>query len=458
MNYTSRFDNKLGREVFRFQQVVNCAVRGDIAKPIETDNVQDKTEKPKEDEIDAVEAIETSNTSDEIPLDDLNHLQKTEDISKTGTIRQRWRLISAVQAWPSSAFPHPQLVDYSYENGNALRGAINAVNSTKPDLVWNHSYDAHDVAGYVENASWEDSTDIPVGVNADLVVDSQFDTKAAIGLAKGFIRNGSIGITMDCVPSHPKMPLEAFTQQQGEVVNNELVRWLPIEIFDVRHMALVAAGTGADPNAGRRDVMNQSKEIQEPLPEEPKNTGGKMNEEMLALFASLAQGLGVEVALSEEGKLPEGLDERLTKKIEKLTAFGEKYNKLVAQTEQITEMLAVDTFDNAIDAISEKVELAKHGQKLLEHYRKEAARWFDAAKTAAGKTDLNDSEKRMRARITKSDDLDYLEDITAEYREITETQLSSARTSAGQELAVDKKTDIDFAARDIAASVAKMFK
>lgn len=382
----------------------------------------------------------------------------------SGIVKQNWRLISAVQAWPSSDFYEPQMVDYGHEGGKTLKSIISLVNQSKPDLLWNHSHDAHDVAGYIDNASWEDSQDIPAGVNAELVIDPQFDYKAALGVQTGLIKSGSIGVTMDCRPSHEDMPFEKFISNQGKTINGNMVRWLPIKIQSVRHMALLPSGTGADPNAGLRVSPDNQKNKQvnnkqtEPQAEATKKEGERMADEKLTLLAELAKRLGIEVALSEEAKLPEGLAEKLSGKIDAMTAEFDKLMGVKILADAIVSKLDCKTLDEVSAVLDAKLDLAKCGEKLLDHFRKEAVKWFDSSRVALGKTEASEAEKRIRARIENSEDLSYLEDVALDYRGIAENGLSSKRTSEGVDItAEDKPVEVDQRSADIEASVNRMF-
>ncbi len=177
--------------------------------------------------------------------------------SADGLVRDNWRLISAIEAWPRTAFSHPQLLDYSDNGGAVIRQAIGLINSIRPDVTWNHSDDSKDIAGHLSNARWEDSTDIAPGVNAQVVINPEFDPKAAIGLQSGAIRSGSIGVNMQVTRSHPDTKFNDFIQKQGEVVGGKKVRWIPEKITAVRHMAMLPYGAGADPNAGKRAMDRQ---------------------------------------------------------------------------------------------------------------------------------------------------------------------------------------------------------
>jgi hypothetical protein len=471
-NYTKRVDTETGREVYSFTAVVNCSVRETPPVAIQEDNASKESNESKIPEAEEEVSTKPEDTADV----SVNNSLVSGDSSQFVT--QTWRLISAVQAWPHSGFRKPQCVDYAYLGGEVLKQAISLINSNRIDLIWNHSDDAHDVAGYVHNATWEEPGDIPCGVNAELVVDPEYDRKAALGLKSGLLRSGSIGINMECIPSHPSMEMQRFIGSQGEVVDGDLVRWLPIKLTGVRHMAILPAGTGADPYAGRRyanqteeiaeyivgrnEAIDTDKTVEEQKENENQVTGGKiMDEKWVALLSSLAKGLGVEVVLAENSEVPEGLEERLSKKIEGLTYLQTRHNKICQMIEELGEKAndgaAPSTFEETFSLLEDKIRLAAHGERLLAHYRKEAQKWFDSAKMSLGKTDLSDSEKRMRSRISKSEDLDYLEDIIAEYRDIAEANLNSSRISEGVDINPDNQKK-ELRNRDIEASSNKLFR
>lgn len=408
----------------------------------------------------------------EIPIDVVAENQQTKETTveneadmpvSHGHVRDSWRLISAVEAWPSSGFHLPQLIDYSHNNGEAIRGAVDLINSHKPDLTWNHSTDAKDVAGWVENAWWEQSEDIPFGVNADLVVDPQYDSKAAKGLENRVLRNGSIGFSMDVVPSHEDMPFEQFTAMQGKVVGNEKVRWLPVSVHSVLHMALVPAGTGADKFAGRREFGNQSTITEK---EKVQNNEVKgMLEDSVRILANTCQTLGIDVALvADEGaSVPDGLEERLIKKLENLSTIQKQYNSLATLVEKILEIanqngLNVASIVELENEIPRLCVWANEGEKVLTARRDEALEWYDKAKFQPD-VEMSESEKRMRNRIANSRDLEHLQDIIEEYRKVAELRFgNSQRSSVAEELPVENKgAELKEISRDIVESAAKIF-
>jgi len=448
------FNSERQSNIYRFETVVNCSARR-IEPIVET--VQ-------------TEVTEETPATEEEPTEDISFSNSVSTEIPTGPVTQNWRLISAVKAWPNSSFVMPQLVDYGHDGGETLKKIVDLVNLSRPDLIWNHSNDAHDVCGYVTDASWEDSDDIPVGVNAQLYVNPDFDKKAAVGLQDGILRNGSIGVVMDCQPSHPNMKFSKFLESQGQTVNGNEVRWLPIDVKAVRHMAIVQSGAGADPNAGRRNIMtdNMKNEPVENTTEEiiEENTITEENietkeisymEEHVSLLSNLVNALGVEAVIAENEAIPEDLQERLVTKISKYTEYKDRLNTLGSMLDEAKKIVGAESNDVFISTLNAKVALSEHGEKLLGHFRKGAVKWFDSAKAAMGRTDLSDSEKRMRTRIEVSEDLDYLEDMVTEYREIAESTLSVKRVSEGSDLPKDKPT-VSQKDKDIAASVAALYR
>lgn len=145
-------------------------------------------------------------------------------------------------AWPETPYPEPQVIDYGFQDGAALRQIVDVVNRSPINLVWDHSDRVRDLAGCVESAAWEPAGDIPAGVNATLVVFPEYDAKAAAGLQFGLLRVGSISIDAELVPSHPELPITEFLGRQGTEVNGQIVRWLPVNIRNVAHFAFVSVG------------------------------------------------------------------------------------------------------------------------------------------------------------------------------------------------------------------------
>jgi hypothetical protein len=347
-----------------------------------------------------------------------------------GMVVDSWRLISCGQFWPCMGFfMPPQMVDYGHDGGRVLKQAVAMINAKKIDLMWNHSDDAKDVAGHVEGATWENSSDIPPGINANLVVDPQFDAKAARGLMTGELRNGSIGVSMQCVPSHPKMPEEEFYTKQGKTIDGEVVRWLPKKMKDVRHMAMVAAGTGADPDAGKRNVGADNKGTSQNFKQE------KAMEKFAALLQSVLEKLSIDAIVDASIELPETVGERVNAKLELLISADRRYNELAEKVQAIGATLKVEGEENlsalaTVERLPKVLALAEQGRRLVEFKVKETLDWFDKAHFSPDKKDPSETVKRQRARIEKLTDLDHLDDLAADYKDMAEKKFAAPRKSS----------------------------
>ena len=89
----SRHDKTLGADVFVFNGIANCAVRQIDPTPPKLQHAADTPEQEK--------------------------LSIVPDV-----VRQRWRFLSAIKAWPHSGYYEPQLVDYTandYCHGDCFR-------------------------------------------------------------------------------------------------------------------------------------------------------------------------------------------------------------------------------------------------------------------------------------------------------------------------------------------------
>jgi hypothetical protein len=439
--FQSYIDNT-GRKVFEFDCIVDGQRRPRATPP-------------------AAPAVDADNQSANDEDEEAGvHVSNAAASAEDGLVRDVWRLISCVEAYPTTGFFLPQCVDYGHAEGKVLRQAIPLINASNPDLMWNHSLDAKDVAGHVEKARWEKSADIPPGVNATVVVDPEYDAKAAKGLSSGHLRNGSIGLSMRFTKSHPDMEDEDFYSRQGEMVDGDKVRWLPEKITSVRHMALVAAGTGADPNAGRR-TLNSADNTATANPK-PKETG---MEKLVELLKSVLDKLAID-AIIDEGALPESVAERVSTKLDNMVDANDKYNTLAASVQAIGAIIKTEgeadlTAAQTLERLPAILALADQGKRLVEFKVKEACDWFEKARFSPEKTELTDAEKRQKARIESLTDLDHLADLIADYKELAEAKFDASRKVAqNAELPGEPKSNYAYNGvdLDVRESSSRLFK
>lgn len=364
----------------------------------------------------------------------------------SGIVRQKWRFISAVQAWPTTAYGLPQLVDYGWDGGIALSQAANLINTSNPDLTWNHSVDARDVAGYITDAAWEQSSDIEPGITGYVVVDPTFDAKAATGISKGIIRSGSIGISAEMTKSHPDMELEEFLSNQGEDVDGDVVRWKLKSVVNVRHMAMLATGTGADPNAGLRYKKSISNNAGVTVEQPVEPIGGKqMAEEKTIrpdneLLAKVCGLLKVDETTLENVELAEA---KLVERIEKLQEKSDKFSNLAQSISGLEPYVIADnetglTVSEIVERLPHRLDYAKHGERFLVEKRDEALKAFDAANVQPD-IDLSENTKRLRQRISDSSDIDFVLEMLELHQGIAAERFGLNRSSQAEELPQENK-------------------
>lgn len=389
------------------------------------------------------------------------------DVSESddsGLVRQKWRFISATQAWPTTAYGMPQLVDYGWDGGIALSQGVNLINSSNPDLTWNHSIDARDVAGHITDATWEQSSDILPGITGFVVVDPNFDARAAYGISRGIIRSGSIGISAEMTKSHPDMDIEDFLSNQGEEIDGDVVRWKLKSVVDVRHMAMLATGTGADPNAGLRYKKSVSNNAGQATKQPVNNLGGNnmANVETVhpdnGLLAKVCSLLKVDETTLDNAELAEA---KLSERIEKLQDKADKYANLSQAIASLEKLVIAEnetglTVGEIVERLPQKLDYAKHGERFLSEKRDEALKAFDAANVNPD-ADMSDNSKRLRGRIENSDDIDFVLEMLELHQGIATERFGLNRSSLVEELPQEKKSVIGAKEKQIRDGAKKLF-
>ena len=386
---------------------------------------------------------------------------ETSEPDESGVVRQKWRFISAIQAWPTTAYGLPQLVDYGWDGGVALSGAVNLINESSPDFRWNHSVDAKDVAGHITDSTWEQSTDIVPGITGYVVVDPNFDAKAAIGISKGIIRSGSIGISAEMTKSHPDMEIEEFLSNQGEEIDGDVVRWKLKNVVEVRHMAMLATGTGADPNAGLRYKSTFTNSAgQQPV----KSIGGKkmIDEKTVhpdnGLLSAVCSLLKVDESILENTELAQA---KLSERIEKLQDRADKFSHLSQSIADLEKLVIAEnetglSVNDIIERLPQRLDYARHGERFLVEKRDEALKAFDSANVKADEN-MSDNVKRLRSRIENSKDIDFVLEMLELHQGIAEERFSLNRSSIVEELPQDKKSVVGAKEQRIRDGAKKLF-
>ena len=423
-----------GREIFELRHTIMVENReAPAARPI------------KKKEISKID----NESSDQEPLPLFN-----ED---SGVVKQKWRILSKVKTWPNTGYWEPQEIDYSAAPDEVLQQMIPLID-VQPDLRWDHSYSTKDIAGWVENAEWEEIGDIEAGVNAWVAADPEYDPKAAIGLRKGIIRSGSVGINARVVKSHPDMPTDKFVTMQGKIIDNQEVRWIPVEITNVEHMALVPYRLGADPNAGVREPQkrsNYSKAVNNTESPKLKKQGGQPMTDWAEKYADICNTLGVDFAVDEDAASAKQITQAV---VSKLLNLKESHKQLISIQQGLYEcekhLLDADETglksDEIVRRLPEKLRYSEHGKKFLDFQKTEAIRWFDMA-TVSPDADMSENDKRIRSRIHNSVDLEFIEEQLNLYKDVANGRFGPDRSSVKDEIPKDipkpvtntKNSDVD---------------
>lgn len=396
-------------------------------------------------------------------------------------VRVRFRLLSAVDAWPTMGWLGPQLVRYGHNDGAAIRQLPDLINNRpRPlPLMWNHSFDIHDKAGKVERAEWEQSGDIPPGVNGELVVNRNYDPKAAIGLETGELDATSICVHFDMEMSHPDMDFTMFWDLAGDAgmpheVDGRIVAWLPVAATEAYHHALVWAG--ADSNSGPRNEEAGSEPS--PLHNEEQhaaaqsgtaannNTEGGQGvmDKIIALCAAVLNALGIDAVLGDKGEVPSGLHDRVTEKLAGLLNLRDQYNALASKLQSLEKGLLKEgetslSAAEIVERLPGIVDMAKYGEAYLSDLRNSALGWFDKAKVDPSKPELSNEAKQIRAVIAACTSVEQLKAYVVEYQQAAEKRfgpVGDLRISAQEELP-GNSGQAHGADSDIGAAVARMF-
>lgn len=338
------------------------------------------------------------------------------------------RLITAANAFPSVGWLGPQLVKYGHNDGQAVKEIVQIMSeASRPvPLMWNHSYDAHDIAGRVDGAYWEHSSDILPGVNAFAKVNRKFDAKAAMGLETGEINATSIGVVMEKERSHPDMDFDTFVSlaSEGAEVDGQQVGWLPVKTIEVIHHALV--WSGADPNSGPRPIANTVFRNAEESAHNPTLRGGiELEINAIEILNSLCKDLGFDVVLSEGTEIPDDLQARFRHRVDAGTEALTRCFEIDSRLSRIKKDVLPDKPNastmETINALVDKLPAAKHGEAYIADLRIQALAAFDGAKTDPdNKPEMSMSEKTVRGVIESTSDIDALKAWITEYSKVKE--------------------------------------
>ncbi len=390
-----------GQKIYTMEGRIDCVRRPNPQQPAQVPTV-------------------TNNTSTESTITP----QMSGEAEDPDVVSVHMRLISAGDAYPSIGWLGPQLVKYGHNGGQAIKEIPQLMASARRPvpLMWNHSYDSHDIAGKINDAYWENSQDIVPGVNGWARVNRNYDAKAAIGLETGEINATSIGVIMEKERSHPDMDFDTFVSlaAEGAEVDGQQVAWLPVKTVEVIHHALV--WSGADPNSGPRPPTTNTvfKNAEESAHNHTLRGGIELETKPIEILNSLCKDLGFDVILSEGTEIPEDLQARFRSRVdagtEALTRCFEIDSRLSRVKQEILPDKPNASTMETLNALIDRVPLSKQGEAYISALRAHALAAFDGAKTdPANKQELSLEHKTLRGVIESTSDVDALKAWISEY-------------------------------------------
>jgi hypothetical protein len=154
----------------------------------------------------------------------------------------------------------------------------------------------------------------------------------------------------------------------------------------------------------------------------------------------MAGPLKLEQLAENAVEMPKDYEEKCIERFSALHKGFEEANTLKSALQNIGEKyLKADgevgvTASETLNRLPERLEKAKHGDAFLLHQRKEALRAFDAAKVDPAKAEMSGLDKKLRARIANSNDLDYLAEELERYQQIAKDRLGLNKSSESEDL------------------------
>jgi hypothetical protein len=417
-----------GKKIYSLTSIINCSPRKVPAEATAGSTQNAATTPPADGNSDAGSGSESA---------------PGQSAGNPDEVRVLTRLVSAVKVWCWNEYLGPMYVDFSHNNGAAVRQIPDLVNSAaRPvPLMWNHTDDIRAKAGRVVDASWENSSDIPAGANAYLVVNRKYDPKAALGLELGELNATSIGVDSDKVRSHPDLDFYTFMDLQGKVVDGVEVAWLVIAAKAVIHHALVT--DGADPYSGPREEQSTQNAAKAASHTQSSEGDRGMEEQLRRLLETWSNAIGINVALGPGSAIPDTLEKRGVDGITALRNAQGQYNELASKLQGLGASLlkAGETTLSAADVLNrlpERIDMARHGEAFLKNQQELAVGWFDKAKTdPANPQNMSDVDKRERERIANCSNMQELADKIGIYEAAAKARFGptvNMRSSVGEDV------------------------
>lgn len=262
-----------------------------------------------------------------------------------------------------------RMFNFGHLGGGPLRNSIDKFNNLI--ILKDHDMSVDNWLGSTSQAYWDNSTDIPPGVNVMMKVDTKADPKTARGLLSGALNSVSVTVNFDYEPSHPEMDEWDFMMALGTEVDGKTVQ---ANITDIKRLyELSVVWSGADVYAKTSNAGTPPKPLSQKV--QPTNKEKAVDLKKVALLMGLA------AAEPTEEDINNGLTALVASATTTKTELATVKTQLTVANGQVTELTTkvatltteLATAKTGSEALTKNAEL---GEKFLVKQRAEAVRLY----------------------------------------------------------------------------------
>jgi len=327
----------------------------------------------------------------------------------------------------SAAIIPDRAIDFS--EGNVLKKSVKKL---KGQTVYkDHNLSVNDWVGVVAKTTWDESKDIPPGINANLKINKKWNERIVDGIKDRAIHSVSVTVLFDYKKSHPD--LEDFWYHIGEEIGGEIVRMIATKIISFGEISLV--WQGADVYAKRIDLSHSVKGMGPGTDyrKDNLNRNGGKNVKLTRTFATLFM-LNLAAYGLSAGKDDVELDDAGQAML--MADMSKAFSSLSNEKEKLAEMLAgifgndvsTDQFESKLAEMSARAEI---GNKYLDDARQDALKF---AKIVEGKTDDKKFGETALGKSILNAGIDDAIAFRDEFRKKSEEKFPQTCTSCGAKL------------------------
>lgn len=268
------------------------------------------------------------------------------------------------------------MFNFGWGGGGPLKNSVDKFNGMI--VLKDHNMSVDTWLGTTQDAYWDNSEDIPPGVNCMLKVDTKADPKTARGLISGALNSVSVTVSFDYEPSHPEMDEWDFFMAMGTEVDGKIVQANITNIKRLFEISVVWQGADVYAKQKQKPLSNS---LNLNLLPEPKKENA-VDWKKLALLMGLSQ------AEPTEEDITNGITALVASKTTTKTELDTVKVTLVAEQAKVVDLTTkvtasdglvaaakaeVVTATTQLDSFKKDAEL---GKKFVAKQRTEAVRLY----------------------------------------------------------------------------------